>query len=124
MLSPLSPTNHTIGGGFTGLHQDGHGTVDSGHTVMQGHNEVFMLPRLQESGKIQVCDILLGGDGQNQSKVGEKALYCLPHDEVGSIQTAQWPTVEMIQKLEDLGYVAKRQRSVMTPIASSNSPIT
>ena len=33
---------------FTHLHQDGHGTVDSGHQCLTGYNEVVMLRRLDE----------------------------------------------------------------------------
>jgi hypothetical protein len=39
-------------GSFTKFHQDGHGTVDSGHQCLRGYNEVVMLRRLTETHKI------------------------------------------------------------------------
>lgn len=107
-LSPLSQTNHNLAGSFTSLHQDGNGTVDSGHTALEGHNEVFILPRTEEeSEKIRVVDVLLGGAGDPQSKNAIQALYKLPHDEEGNLLTFEWPTVAMVQKLKDLGYVVE-----------------
>jgi hypothetical protein len=38
-------------GSFTTLHQDGNGTVDSGHQCLAGYNEVVMLLRMPESHK-------------------------------------------------------------------------
>jgi hypothetical protein len=99
----LYDTCRTIGEGYTSLHQDGHGTVDSGHTILKGHNKVFILPRIAEKHENQVCDVLLGGKGDPKSKDGIKALYRLPHDEEGTIKTFKWPTMQMIQKLKDLG---------------------
>jgi hypothetical protein len=48
----------TPGGGFTLLHQDGHGTVDSGHLLVSGYNEVVMLRRLPERHKVAACQSL------------------------------------------------------------------
>ncbi len=65
-------------GSFTQVHQDGHGTVDSGHLCLTGYNEVVMLRRLPERHKINALALLRGEGG------GEKydGLYGLPHDEV------------------------------------------
>jgi len=52
-------------GAFTAFHQDGHGTIDSGHTCLSGFNEVIMFRRMSQDLKKQVM-------GQ--------FLYHLPHD--------------------------------------------
>lgn len=57
---------------FTHFHQDGHGTVDSGHFCCSGFNEVIMLRRLTERHKQHALSLLNGA-----SKY--KALYNLPH---------------------------------------------
>ena len=44
-----------LGGGFTQTHQDGHGTVDSGHSNLSGYYEVVMLRRLPECHKLNAC---------------------------------------------------------------------
>ena len=104
LLLTMMYENHcTIGGGYTSLHQDGHGTVDSGHTVLKGNNEVFILPRIAKKHEKQVLDVLLGGQGDPKSEDGIKAIYRLPHDEEGIIKTFTWPTMQMIQKLKELG---------------------
>jgi hypothetical protein len=65
-------------GAFTKFHQDGHGTVDSGHQCLRGYNEVVMLRRLTETHKINAIRILNGKD----SSIDEyDALYGLPHAE-------------------------------------------
>ena len=62
---------------FTAFHQDGHGTVDSGHVCLSGHNEVVMLRRMPEDNKLHAMRILsednTDGDGSYN------ALYGLPH---------------------------------------------
>jgi hypothetical protein len=85
---------HTIaGGGFTGLHQDGNGTVDSGHTVLQGHNEVIVFRRTNETESREIYMEVTGVDG----------LCVLPHNTTGCIKTRQWPTVKMIANLKAKG---------------------
>jgi hypothetical protein len=85
---------HTIaGGGFTGLHQDGNGTVDSGHTVLQGHNEVIVFRRTNETESREIYIEVTGVDG----------LCVLPHNTTGCIKTRQWPTVNMIANLKAKG---------------------
>lgn len=70
----------TPGGGFTQLHMDGHGTVDSGHTCINGFNEVIMLRRLDEDHVTNACRMVpTVGDGEFN------ALFHQAHDgnEVG-----------------------------------------
>ena len=43
---------------FTHFHQDGHGTVDSGHLCVSGYNEVIMLRRLSEDHKKDAMRLL------------------------------------------------------------------
>lgn len=58
------------GGAFTILHQDGFGSVDSGHTNLAGYNEVVMLRRLSEREKQDAVEIL-----------GYDAKFSLPHNQ-------------------------------------------
>jgi hypothetical protein len=59
-------------GTFTHFHQDGHGTVDSGHFCVSGNNEVVMLRRLTERHKNHALSLLRANANYN-------ALYELPH---------------------------------------------
>jgi hypothetical protein len=52
---------------FTHFHQDGHGTVDSGHLCLKGYNEVVMLRRLTERHKKHAL-MILTGDLENHGK--------------------------------------------------------
>ena len=60
---------------FTLFHQDGFGTVDSGHLCISGYNEVVMLRRLPERHKEHALS-LLKGKGQ---ELCYNELYELPH---------------------------------------------
>ena len=62
-------------GSITHFHQDGHGSVDSGHQCIQGYNEVVMLRRLPEIHKKNAMNILCG-------KLDYDALLGLPHRNV------------------------------------------
>lgn len=65
-------------GSYTHFHQDGHGTVDSGHTCLSGYNEVIMLRRLPERRKKHALHLLTGVyDGQKEFD----PLYHLPHND-------------------------------------------
>ena len=93
------------GGSFTGLHQDGDGTVDSGHSVIQGYNEVVMLTRLSEAKKLSACSILLAKDGKvTGSKIdGTVLLYTQPHEKNKKKKGPKgkeclWPTNKTIAK--------------------------
>ena len=59
---------------FTHFHQDGHGTVDSGHQCLSGYNEVIMLRRLTGQHKKHAIYLLNGKDPTYYD-----ALYGLPH---------------------------------------------
>ena len=65
-------------GSFTHFHQDGYGTVDSGHQCLTGYNEVVMFRRMPEDRKKHCLEIL---NGKIEAK-GEQeydALNTLPH---------------------------------------------
>jgi hypothetical protein len=68
-------------GVFTQLHQDGHGTVDSGHLNLCGYNEVVMLRRLTERHKVEACKILQFPSGTGTAKKRYNPVSGLPHDE-------------------------------------------
>jgi hypothetical protein len=61
---------------FTHFHQDGHGTVDSGHLCISGFNEVIMLRRLTERHKRHALWILSGKQPNGSHFDG---LYSVPH---------------------------------------------
>jgi hypothetical protein len=84
----------TPGGGFTQLHQDGHGTCDSGHLALSGYNEVVMLRRLPERHKVEACKAL-------SKDLAYDGMYGLPHDQAN---LPGWPTKETIAYWEDMNY--------------------
>lgn len=93
----LFSTFCSTGGGFTTIHQDGNGTVDSGHTNLQGYNEIVMLRRLPEKYKIHACSQLT-----RKGQSGSDVLYTLPHAPLeGGVKKLQWPTFATIKKWED-----------------------
>ena len=61
---------------FTHFHQDGHGTVDSGHLCISGFNEVVMLRRLTERHKKHALWIL---SGKKPGGFHFDGLYSMPH---------------------------------------------
>jgi len=61
---------------FTQVHQDGHGTVDSGHLCLGGYNEVVMLRRMPERHKLHALTLLRGEGGAGAKYNG---LYDMPH---------------------------------------------
>ena len=63
---------------FTHFHQDGHGTVDSGHLCLSGYNEVVILRRLTERHKKHALMILTGNGETNGYFDG---LYQEPHQD-------------------------------------------
>jgi hypothetical protein len=81
---------------FTHFHQDGHGTVDSGHLCCRGYNEVVMLRRLPERHKNHALHLLTGTPSSSSS-----FLYGKPHD---MEKTPSWPTNEAIKNCEQMGY--------------------
>eukprot|EP00571_Detonula_confervacea_P000867 CAMPEP_0172328380 /NCGR_PEP_ID=MMETSP1058-20130122/60322_1 /TAXON_ID=83371 /ORGANISM="Detonula confervacea, Strain CCMP 353" /LENGTH=2122 /DNA_ID=CAMNT_0013045493 /DNA_START=119 /DNA_END=6484 /DNA_ORIENTATION=+ len=82
---------------FTHFHQDGHGTVDSGHLCLSGYNEVVMLRRLTERHKCHAIQILTGTSDSHG------ALYGLPHRDGLETQLG-WPSKEAIRQCEKMGY--------------------
>ena len=79
------------GGGFTDVHRDGDGTVDSGHMNLHGYNEVIILRRLPEIHQINAG-----------RKMGMENLTVLPHDRTKSMK---WPTNSIIKWLKKMKYV-------------------
>ncbi len=69
-------------GSFTHFHQDGHGTVDSGHMCIDGYNEVIMLRRMNERHKKHALHLLTCADRCKGKGVQYDALYGLPHHNV------------------------------------------
>lgn len=69
---------------FTHFHQDGHGTVDSGHLCLTGFNEVVILRRLTERHKKHALMILTGNldsARKNEETKYFDGLYQEPHDD-------------------------------------------
>lgn len=82
---------------FTAFHQDGHGTVDSGHWCMTGYNEVVMLRRLTERHKCHAVKLL------TDTSDSYATLYGLPHRDDLTIQP-DWPSSEAIDLCNKMGY--------------------
>ena len=94
-----------LGGGFTQTHQDGHGTVDSGHSNLSGYNEVVMLQRLPGCHKLNACALIPQlGDDCKPTNQAMNMLYQLPHAD-GQKDRPQRLTTETIKSLENLKYV-------------------
>lgn len=93
----------TPGGGYTQFHQDGHGTVDSGHSNLCGFNEVIMLRRLPEHHKINACKKIPLLSGNRTEEDAFKTLYKLPHDD-GREESFSWPTNETIEEWKTMNY--------------------
>jgi hypothetical protein len=89
----------TPGGGGTSMHQDGHGTVDSGHVALSGYNEVVMLRRLPERHKVEACKHLPNVMDAKGNKYD--GMYGLPHDQATG---PGWPTKETIMYWKGMNY--------------------
>eukprot|EP00554_Chaetoceros_debilis_P012240 CAMPEP_0194110982 /NCGR_PEP_ID=MMETSP0150-20130528/10091_1 /TAXON_ID=122233 /ORGANISM="Chaetoceros debilis, Strain MM31A-1" /LENGTH=1306 /DNA_ID=CAMNT_0038800289 /DNA_START=328 /DNA_END=4248 /DNA_ORIENTATION=+ len=87
-------------GSFTHFHQDGHGTVDSGHMCIDGYNEVIMLRRMSEDHKRQALHLLHYND-RRQKNIHYDALYGLPHHDG---KKPLWPDHEAIKNCDELNY--------------------
>jgi hypothetical protein len=83
---------------FTHFHQDGHGTVDSGHHCLEGYNEVVMLRRLTERHKHHALRLLNGTSISSHS-----TLYGLPHRDDQDTPLS-WPTKDAISECKKMGY--------------------
>jgi hypothetical protein len=84
---------------FTHFHQDGHGTVDSGHLCVDGFNEVVMLRRLTERHKKHALWIFSGSKTDASFWDG---LYKEPHGD-GLGEKPLWATTEMIKECKRMG---------------------
>eukprot|EP00986_Skeletonema_menzelii_P008878 scaffold3880_cov145-Skeletonema_menzelii.AAC.2 len=82
-----------VGGGNNGttFHEDGYGTIDSGHLVLSGYNEVIILRRLTGDARKKAANIL------------GISLYKRPNVCEGKNQF-HWPTKKDIEMLQKLGY--------------------
>jgi len=83
---------------FTAFHQDGHGTVDSGHWCMAGYNEVVMLRRLTERHKCHAVKLLTGTTDSYAT------LYGLPHRDGNMAGQPDWPSINAINQCKEMGY--------------------
>lgn len=81
----------TPAGNFTSLHQDGNGTVDSGHFCHKGHNDVIMMQRGTEKQMKEIENILVGQGCYDPA---------VPHS--NGIKPP-WPTKEQIEKCRAVG---------------------
>ena len=97
------------GGGFTHLHQDGHGTVDSGHYVVAGYNEVVMLRRMPERHKQNACKMIPRRVGvSSNSQRDYDSLYSLPHgDKADQGDRPDWPHNKTVEDWKAMKYVFK-----------------
>lgn len=80
-----------VGGAYTSAHEDGCGTVDSGHLCLCGYNEVIILRRLDGTRRINAASIL----GISLEK--------RPHVLDTSNKGFSWPTVDKIEELKAQG---------------------
>jgi len=95
------PTKIDFTASFTHFHQDGHGTVDSGHTCLSGYNEVVMLRRMPEEHKQRALYILNDQAKKKRSKYD--GLYGLPHGD-GLGAKPDWPSVDAIEECRRMNY--------------------
>ncbi|GFH56627.1 hypothetical protein CTEN210_13103 [Chaetoceros tenuissimus] len=92
----------TFPGSFTHFHQDGYGTVDSGHLCLEGYNEVVMLRRMDDDHKRHALSILQCVDGRKKrGPEAFDALYGLPHH---NNTKPLWPTKSAIAECDDYNY--------------------
>ncbi|CAN0416017.1 unnamed protein product, partial [Discosporangium mesarthrocarpum] len=80
---------------MTHFHQDGHGTVDSGHQCIAGRNLVVMLRRMSAVNKKRAMAILCS----EATKFEYDALYGLPHSPG---EKPGWPTDSQIAALQEV----------------------
>jgi len=100
-------------GGFTQFHQDGYGSVDSGHLCVEGYNEVVLLRRMDESHKINALRYLKCDDRRKGKKIDYDALYGFPHDNVSNSITFLY-TFNLFRILISKSFIGRE-----TPLARS-----
>ncbi|CAB9515529.1 histone chromosomal protein 6 [Seminavis robusta] len=93
-------------GSFTHFHQDGHGTVDSGHYCLSGFNEVVMTRRLTERAKRHALNLLTGSYKRKRGPSFE-GLYDLPHADLLG-EKPKWPDNEAVTKCNEMNYCVSR----------------
>eukprot|EP01052_Picozoa_sp_SAG31_P038298 SAG31_NODE_5090_length_2748_cov_29.337197_3_plen_437_part_01 len=83
-----------VDSGRTWFHEDGNGTVDSGHQCLSGQNEVIMLRRVtDEPTRLNVLHTLNAGEDLDSAR---------PHDDTEpAVATKQWPTEGTLRHLRD-----------------------
>jgi len=94
---------------FTHFHQDGHGTVDSGHLCLSGYNEVVILRRLTERHKKHAL-MILTSDFETNKEISHESfptyfdgLYQEPHADLLG-EKPSWPTEAQIYTCREMGY--------------------
>ena len=83
-------------GAITQLHQDAGGTMDSGHSVILGHNDVIMFRRLPIADlgpQEKLAEILKLSNDHKMKPHAEQSEPMAPN---------RWPTEAMIAELERL----------------------
>eukprot|EP00557_Chaetoceros_sp_GSL56_P005613 CAMPEP_0176496820 /NCGR_PEP_ID=MMETSP0200_2-20121128/11393_1 /TAXON_ID=947934 /ORGANISM="Chaetoceros sp., Strain GSL56" /LENGTH=931 /DNA_ID=CAMNT_0017894789 /DNA_START=80 /DNA_END=2875 /DNA_ORIENTATION=+ len=88
-------------GSFTHFHQDGHGTVDSGHLCLRGYNEVVMLRRMSERHMENALHFLKCNDRRMTPGLLYDALYGLPHH---NGEKPLWPDNTAIENCKKFNY--------------------
>jgi hypothetical protein len=111
-------TNIT-GGGFTQMHQEGQGTVDSGCTMLSGYTEVVMLRRLPECHKKKACQLIPSEttDLSLRKQQALNVLYRLPCD-YGHNNKLMWPETGTVEAWEKLGYVPDSAACIVQSLRS------
>lgn len=99
---------------FTKMHQDGAGTVDSGHVCLSGYNEVLMLRRLPEAHKKYAMSTYtayneVGSRNSKRSSQKRKKnnaynpLDDFPHND-GFDSMPSWPTKDIVKHWRSMNY--------------------
>jgi hypothetical protein len=101
----------TPGNTYTSLHQDGLGTVDSGHSCLFGTNEVLMLRRMPEIHKRKLCAMVPSiTKGVSAIDLSENTMYGLPHED-GRVDKQKWPTSQLVDQWRNMKYVTKQREN-------------
>jgi hypothetical protein len=101
-LTSISSIGMGAGGGFTQVHQDGHGTVDSGHSCLLGYNEVVILRRLPDCHKHNACRMVPSLKECTADEKAHNMLFRLPHDD-GRKDAPAWPSDDTIEYWTNMG---------------------
>lgn len=87
----------------TPFHEDGFGSIDSGHLCLSGYNEVIILRRLDGKARRKAAKIL-GVTLDRRPNVDQQSNVSDDHGETSEEENMfQWPTNKTIQELEELG---------------------